>query len=214
LGKPSSPSATARENGSPADSGLSPKPFRPVPQSMTTSVHRTVRTSTQSASLPRLLSEHRYGRHHRDKASNQQTSHALQEDMAVQNSPSLQIRLYLCLAGRHQGLSPAKAPPRRHVSISTFSFINCIHRTTFYAPAVLALMHIGCAFSHVVACDRRPASWMLSRNGLTVAALRMLLVSGVEPERDDEDERNTCSRDFSCACGNFDCVRTSIFRQP
>src|SRR5262249_28602269 len=52
LGKPSSPSATARENGSPADSSLSPKPCRPVPQSMTTSVPRTVRTSTQSAFPP------------------------------------------------------------------------------------------------------------------------------------------------------------------
>jgi hypothetical protein len=34
--------------------------------------------------------------------------------------------------------------------------------TTCHAPAVLALMHIGRAFSHVVASDRQPASWMLS----------------------------------------------------
>src|SRR6516162_7333715 len=43
------------------------------------------------------------------------------------------------------------------------------HRTTFRAPAVLGLMHIGCAISHVVASGRRPASWMASRNGLTAA---------------------------------------------
>jgi hypothetical protein len=36
---------------------------------------------------------------------------------------------------------------------------------------LLALMHIGRAFFHVIVGGRRPASWMLSRNGITAARL-------------------------------------------
>ena len=45
------------------------------------------------------------------------------------------------------------------------SLINCIHRTTFYAPAVLSLMHIACAFSHVVVSGLQ----IESRNVILVA---------------------------------------------
>src|SRR6516165_5904732 len=39
--------------------------------------------------------------------------------------------------------------------IAVILVVNFLHRTTFAKRAVVALMHIGCAFSHVVASRRR-----------------------------------------------------------
>src|SRR6516165_3430041 len=39
--------------------------------------------------------------------------------------------------------------------IAVILVVNFLHRTTFDTRAVVALMHIGCAFSHVVASRRR-----------------------------------------------------------